>query len=346
MKKQILAVSVTALLTIIPATTQAELMLGAYVKGDGWSLAEIDRFNNLTTKPMAVVNLFSNFDYDWGYLKYQSDNIISRGAMPMISWMPSTKNQAGINLLTQISAGQWDAYIQKWINGFKWFQSAYPADKKPRILLRFAHEFNGRWYSWGNSPDAYKAAWRYLHAKFTAAGINQQIEWVWCINNVSADSYNDITRYYPGDDVVDWTGIDGYNWGTNYTWSRWKSFDETFSIPYLALVDYYPYKPILLGEVASAEPADLPNATYGQTGNNTDADQSKAVWVTNMFERLKIDYPAIRAVSWFNINKELSWALHNSNNTGLSEYNLQVSDPYYTSSPIPASAMMPTPSTP
>lgn len=330
MKNVVLPSCLIAAVLSIPSISHADAMLGAYIKSDGWSLSEIDRFNSVTNKPMAVVNLFTNFDYDWGYLKYQSDNIVSRNAIPMISWMPTTKNQSGVNILGQISTGQWDAYIQKWINGFKWFQSSYVADKKPKILLRFGHEFNGNWYPWGNSPNNYKAAWQYIYNKFQAAGINSQIEWVWCANNTSVDSYNDITRYYPGDAYVDWTGIDGYNWGSNYSFSRWKSFDETFSAPYVTLVNNYPFKPIILGEVASAEPADLPNPTYGQNGDNSDATQSKAAWVTDMFNRLPSNYPAIRAIAWFNINKELSWALHNTNNTGLDAYNQAVQSIYFT----------------
>lgn len=331
MKKNILSACLAITLFTNAQFSQADTMLGAYIKSDGWSLAEIDRFNAASSKQMAIVNLFSSFDYDWGYLKYQSDNIVSRGAIPMISWMPATKNRSGANLLGEISAGQWDSYIQRWINGFKWFQSSYAADKKPKVLLRFAHEFNGGWYAWGNDPAGYINAWRYLHNKFEQAGINNQIEWVWCANNANVDSYNNMTLYYPGDDVVDWTGIDGYNWGSNYSFSRWKSFDETFSLPYNTLVSNYPSKPILLGEVASTEPADLPNPSYGQTGNNTDAGESKSVWVQNMFTRIKTDYPAIRAVAWFNINKELSWALHNSNNTGLNAYNEAIQDVHFLS---------------
>ena len=329
MKQVVLSACVAAALLTGSPLSRADAMLGAYIKNDGWSLTEIDRFNAVSNKPMAVVNLFTNFDYDWGYLKYQSDNIVSRGAIPMISWMPSSKTNINTNRLSEIAAGQWDVYIQRWINGFKWFQSSYAVDKKPKVLLRFGHEFNSNWYPWGNDPSGYITAWRYIHQKFEDAGINNQIEWVWCANNVSVDSYNNITRYYPGDDVVDWTSLDGYNWGSNYAFSRWKSFDETFSSPYTTLIDNYPSKPIILGEVASAEPADLPNPAYGQNGNNADALESKKVWVQDMFTRIKTDYPAIRAIAWFNMNKELSWALHNSNNTGLTAYNTAIQDPYY-----------------
>jgi len=44
------------------------------------------------------------------------------------------------------------------------------------------------------------------------------------------------------------------------------------------------------------------------------------VWVQDMYTRILAEYPAIRAVAWFNTNKELSWALNGAGNTGLAAY--------------------------
>ncbi len=309
-------------------TAQSGAMLGAYVDYDGWNTTTIDQLNAVTAQPLAVVNLFSGFDQDWTNLKTQASNIVSRNAAPMVTWMPSQSARPDANLLGEISSGQWDAYIDNWIAGLKSWQATYPADKRPTVLLRFAHEFNGNWYPWSNDPDGLKAAWRYLRTRFTQASVTG-VEWVWCANNVSVDSYNDITRYYPGDDVVDWTALDGYNWGSNYSFTQWKGFAETFSAPYTKLVTNYPTKPVLLAEVASAEPFDLPNPSYGQDGNDTDAGQSKEVWVQDMYTRIMAEYPAIRAVAWFNTNKELSWALNGVGNTGLFAYNSVTANSYY-----------------
>ena len=209
------------------ATTHASAgaMLGAYVDYDGWNTVSIDQFNAATTKPLAIVNVFSNFSQDWGSLSTQASNVVSRNATPMITWMPSVSDRPDANLLSEITTGQWDTYIDNWIKGLKAWQATYPSTSKPTVLLRFAHEFNGNWYPWGNDPNGLKAAWRYLYSRFKAANVTN-VEWVWCANNTNIDSYNNITLYYPGDDVVHWTGIDGYNWGSNYSFSTWKSFAE------------------------------------------------------------------------------------------------------------------------
>ncbi len=326
------AKSVAAQFTKIPS---AGAMVGAYVDSDGWNTGIIDSVNSVMTKPLAVINLFSNFEQNWGNLSVQASNIVARNAVPMITWMPSVPTtRPNANLLGEISNGQWNTYIDTWISGLKTWQANYPLDKRPTVLIRFAHEFNGNWYPWGNDPDGLKTAWTYLRNRFADAGVTG-VQWVWCANNVSVDSYNDITRYYPGDSMVDWTALDGYNWGSNYSFTQWKGFAETFSLPYTNLVTNFPNKPVMLAEVASAEASDIPNPAYGQDGNDTDAGNSKETWVQDMYTRIMNEYPAIHAVAWFNTNKELSWALTGTNNTGLTAYNIVVANSYYTGTFIP-----------
>ena len=90
------------------------------------------------------------------------------------------------------------------------------------LLLRFAHEMNADWYPWDgvrasapgthDGPARYVAAWRHVHAVFAAAGATN-VRWVWSPNHrsIPAAAWNDAARYYPGDDVVDWIGVDGYD---------------------------------------------------------------------------------------------------------------------------------------
>ena len=39
------------------------------------------------------------------------------------------------------------------------------------------------------------------------------VEFVWSPNYIS-NIYPHYSHYYPGDDYVDWVGVDGYNWGS------------------------------------------------------------------------------------------------------------------------------------
>ncbi|MGB1254867.1 MAG: glycoside hydrolase family 26 protein [Thiolinea sp.] len=309
-------------------------MLGSYIKHDGWSTYDIDKFNSATHKSMAIQNIFVNFNINWNNLYVQTSNIVSRGATPMISLMP--KGSRNADTLAAIAAGEEDVFLHSWISSFKAWRESYPEEQRPVILLRFGHEFNGNWYPWGNRPEAFKAAWRHVHAMFEAAGANDGVEWVWCASATDVDDYRDIRVYYPGDDVVDWTGLDGYNWGNNYSWSSWRNFDQVFSYAYNRLVQNYPEKPIVLAEVASAEPGDQPDPSWGQFGNDNDANESKDAWVADMMNRIEDSYPAIRAITWFNNNKEVSWALNETAksgypNTGLTGYNQGIQSDHFKS---------------
>jgi len=326
-KKTILSLALSCLL----ASTQshADTNVGAYVNYDGWNLNTIDQFNADTARNAGTINVFSLFSADWSSLSQQAGNVVSRDAVPLITWMPYNSAAPDSNVIVEIAEGQWDAYIASWIEGLKSWRSTYPAGEEPSILLRFGHEFNGNWYPWGNQPEALKTAWRYLHAKFSEAGLNDVVGWVWCVNNVDVDSYNDVMAYYPGDDVVDWLSLDGYNWGSNYSFTRWKSFDETFSQQYVKMVTAVPNKPMMLAEVSSTEPQDQPDLSWGQDGDDSDALESKEAWTADMMQSIQESYPAIKSIVWFNTNKELGWALNETGNTGLTAYNNAVMTDYF-----------------
>jgi len=326
-KKLILSVAMSCLL--LSGNSYADASVGAYVNYDGWSLNTIDQFNADTARNASTINVFSSFNSDWNNLSQQASNVVSRGAVPMITWMPYNNVEPGSNVLAEITQGQWDNYINNWIEGLKSWRGTYADADKPSVLIRFGHEFNGNWYPWGNKPEDLKAAWRYLHTAFAEAGLNDVVGWVWCANNVDVDSHNNVMAYYPGDDVVDWLSLDGYNWGSNYSFTRWKSFDETFSQQYVKMVSAVPNKPMMLAEVSSAEPYDQPDPSWGQDGDDSDALESKSAWTADMLQSIQENYPAIQSIVWFNTNKELSWALNETGNTGLASYNAAVAEDYF-----------------
>ncbi|MEM7259609.1 MAG: glycosyl hydrolase, partial [Pseudomonadota bacterium] len=247
MRRQILAGAVVALLALA-TRTQANVMLGAFVPGNGWHQENIHTLNDQLHKKLSFITLFSAFTEDWDQLYWQASKVADAGMVPMISWMPIDQKRKDHNILPEITDGLWDDYLLEWSRRFMEWRNSYAEDSRPDILLRFGHEFNGNWYSYSDSPDAYQQAYRYVHNLFQQQGVNDYIEWVWCANNLNIDSVNDVTRYYPGDAYVDWTSIDGYNWGTNYSWTSWESFTEVYANAYSTLVTHYPDKPILIAE--------------------------------------------------------------------------------------------------
>lgn len=211
------------------------------------------------------------------------------GMVPVIAWDPFDPDGPTIDqpeyALANIIRGDFDGYIDSWANGLMTFGQP--------VYLNFAHEMNGNWYPWGvgvngNQPGEFVAAWRHIHDRFTQAGATNVV-WVWTPNEMYEDVPASVEAVYPGDDYVDWFGMNGFNWGADIHWescdcqSAWRTFAEIFDITYgrlTALAD----KPIMIGEVASSE-----------------VGGDKAAWISQAFlDDLPNRYPRIHAVSWFN----------------------------------------------
>ena len=59
-------------------------------------------------------------------------------------------------------------------------------------------------------------AWKHIVDIFRSVGANN-VSYVWCPNFIypSTTTWPTYASLYPGDSYVDWTCLDGYNWGTN-----------------------------------------------------------------------------------------------------------------------------------
>jgi hypothetical protein len=105
-------------------------------------------------------------------------------------------------------------------------------------------------------------------------------------------------RVYPGDAYVDWTCLDGYNWGTNPVKpDRWRSFDQLYRSTYNEIVGTIaPSKPMIVGEMASTE--------FGG---------SKAAWIRDALAKVPAEYPRIRGLLWFEkFDDGMDWPIETS----------------------------------
>jgi beta-mannanase len=206
----------------------------------------------------------------------------------VIDWEPydadgPTIDQPSYSLAT-ITGGDHNSYIDSWASGL----AAYG---KP-VFMKFAHEMNGGWFPWGvgvngNEVGDFIDAWRHIYNRFANKGADN-VRWVWVPNKVYDTIPATFAEVYPGDDYVDWIGMNGYNWGTAVYWescpcrSKWESFSEVFDETYDDLVAFAD-KPIMVGECAASE-----------KGGN------KAHWITDgLVDVLPEKYPNVRAFTWF-----------------------------------------------
>jgi hypothetical protein len=92
----------------------------------------------------------------------------------------------------KVAAGEYDQHLKNLANLLK-------TKIKSPMYIRVGYEFNGWWN--GYKPQAYKEAFRRVVEIFRRE--NVPAAYVWCAYPVKAD-----LSYYPGDDVVDWWGMD------------------------------------------------------------------------------------------------------------------------------------------
>jgi len=274
----------------------APIYWGAYVQNAPWNMAELDTFEAITEKPVAIVH----FGFPWkqngvfrNFPTPQMDAIRERGSIPLIGWgsqhLGYGPEQPDFRL-SVIASGSYNDFITKWALAAKAWGHPF--------FLKFDWEMDGQWqFPWsvqlnGNQIDDYVVAWRHVHDIFTAQGATN-VTWVWCPTTVSPKSVP-LPPLYPGDDYVDWTCLHGYNFGD----PNWLTFAEVFSgypqnpyDSYQQILDIAPSKPIMLGEWASAEAGD--------------GGAKKAAWIRDALEvQIPNNYPQIRAVVWFNWNSE------------------------------------------
>ncbi len=150
-----------------------------------------------------------------------------------------------------------------------------------------------------NSPDTFRRAWIKVHDVFDER-CGDDIRFVYAINHFSGGGTT-FMGGYPGDEYVDFVGIDGYNWGARAEWG-WQPFDTLFQEPYCA-VTAESTRPILITETGS-----------------TESGGDKAAWIRESYSvMLDGSYPQVRGIVYFDetkyeieIDGEMDWALESS----------------------------------
>ena len=103
-----------------------------------------------------------------------------------------------------------------------------------------------------------------------------------------------------------------------------------FATAYDLLVSNYPDKPILIAEYGTTEPSDIPSIEWEQYGDNSDRHEYRDRWFKNALLVIEEEFPAIRGLGLFNLDKELSWSLTKSTSTGIEAFNSGIESPHYT----------------
>jgi hypothetical protein len=299
-----------------PAAAAPDVYWGTYLGGQfggaepPYDMAGADAFESHMGKRMSLLE----FTLPWAkcytlpcdflpFPKDSMDAIHSHGYIPVFGWashrLPIESTQPWFQL-RDIYEGDYDGFITRWATAAR--------DWGHPFFLRFNWEMNicGVWaYSEcrnGNQAGDYVAAWRHVHDIFDSVGADN-VNWVWCPNVEYDGSIKPLAKLYPGGPYVDWTCLDGYNWGTNPAGnaSGWTSFTKLFGPTYSLVTDLIARnKPMMIAETAS-----------------TESGGSKAEWITRMFSQLAMNYPNVKALIYYDrypgpTDGAMDWELESS----------------------------------
>ena len=208
----------------------------------------------------------------------------SAGCVPMLTWMTmdQTSSAAPAGLANaEVAQGSKDAYLTACAQAL--------AELRAPVYLRFNHEMNGVWSPWAagrntaagvvNTAESYVAMWRHVRGIFDAAGAGQ-VRWVWSPNIVYSGSPS-LAHLYPGDDVVDVLGMDGYNDRAHSWRGPLTLFEETYG----QLLAISSTKPVFIAET-------------GCVPTGTKAGETSAAWIREFPAALR-QMRRIENVTWF-----------------------------------------------
>jgi endoglucanase len=255
----------------------------------------ISSFESKTGTRLDVVDLYMDWTTPFRNASYAVEEIAKHGSVALLTWQPNGLTTPQIADGTgNISVGGRTLAINAYLNEFASQACESVRDTQTPILVRMMHEPNGEWHSWAigyraddggypNTDTTYKDAWAKIRGAFDEyCEAGQDIRFIYAVNQVSFGRNTTFMGPYPGDGMVEYVGIDGYNWGEHASWG-WESFHKLFSQPYCAV------------STASTRPVWITEFTSTERGGD------KADWVARgLGDVANGRYPRVEGLVWLN----------------------------------------------
>lgn len=246
------------------------IYLGSYVLQNDTIKFSMNVFNRISGKKHAsyfkYVGYGRPFPHEW------VEQVKSVGAVPHIAWEPN-------NGLEKVKD---DKYMRD-------FAKAAGKANVP-IFLRYASEMNGDWTHYSGKSKLYKEKWKLVYSVMKQEAPN--VIMVWTV--FTFPDYN-IQPFYPGDEYVDWVGVNLYN-------VIYHNFNKSSRADHedpLKLLDYvynlYSYKkPIQISEYGVTHYTSADGKYY--------VDYAKEK-LERLYGNLPSKYPRVKSIFYFDVNK-------------------------------------------
>ena len=241
--------------------------IGAFVLKDAHIGGDMSQFERLTGKPHA--SFFTYVGYGQPFPSEWVEEVKAQGAAPHVAFEP---NQG----LAEI---QDNDYLQEW---------AYAARRAQcPLFLRFASEMNGTWQNYGGDPALYIRKWRLVHDVLEKIAPNVALVWApYCT------PIRPIPSYYPGDEYVDWVGVNLYSVHHHNNDINQPSDQEDPRELLRFVYDHYSdRKPIMICEYAATHFClACERATVGFALEKME----------QLYRSLPTEFPRVKMINWFN----------------------------------------------
>jgi len=248
-------------------------LLGAYVLQDVAIDANMEKFNEVTGKKHA--SFFKYVGYGQPFPAEWVEEVKAAGAIPHIAYEPNN----GLDVV------QDNEYLRKFARD--------AAKAEVPIFLRYASEMNGDWSAYHGNPKKFIDKWKLVHDVFEEEAPNVSMVWT-----VFTFPEWFIKPYYPGDEYVDWVGVNIYN----VVYHNNNIYDYAADEDPLELLDYvynlYSHKkPIQISEFG---------ATHYTVTDDKEYPEFAAEKITRLYTHLPDYYPRVKSIFYFDVNNLLN----------------------------------------
>jgi hypothetical protein len=280
--------------------------IGAYIELDPVAKGDISAFEKLVGRKHAgylrYVGYGEPFPYRW------AADVVAHGAMPQIAWEPN-------NGLSEV---QDDTYLRGWAQAARHLGAP--------ILLRYASEMNGDWMPYSGNPDEYIRKWRLVYRVMHETAPNVVV--IWCPFGVPRST---IPLYYPGDEYVDWVGVNIYAVVYNNGDRKQPATDTQMDQLRFIYNLYADRKPIAVCEYA---------ATHFCRASGQCTTDFAIKSLREFYEALPKLFPKVVFVSWFSVEAHADGLAHNdyavtTDPAVLAAYKELVARDYFLTAPLP-----------
>ncbi|MBS1707534.1 MAG: copper amine oxidase [Armatimonadetes bacterium] len=193
---------------------------------------------------------------------------------------------------------------------------------KAPIFLRFGSEMNGAWTEYGKNAKAFREKFRLVSKVMHERAPNVAV--VWCPFTMPQSN---IASFYPGDDAVDWVGVNIYS----VTYFNQDKAQPAMYIHPTEMLDYVyssfgTKKPFMVGEYGATH--------YSMAEDKPQVGFAKRV-IRGMYQALPRKYPRVKCINYFDSNAiELAHRKNNNyavtqNEEVLKMYKEVIASPYF-----------------